>query len=429
MEDGVFAVQATGGDTHLGGEDFDAHLVDHVVLACARKRAGTDKKVKKVKNGHKNQKGSSAAEKKAKADEQRYVGEMKANKKAMRRLAALCEVAKRELSTADDAEVDAPDVLPGVDLKVRVTRQAFEGLCAELFQSCLDTVEAVVRDAACQLSDITECVLVGGSTRVPKLQERLSELFDGRLELCKTVHPDEAVAVGAAVQGAILRAGMSGGGADLAPDGCQDLVLLDVTPLSLGIELEGGQMSTLIKRSTAIPCAKTREYTTVEDYQTAIDVAVYEGERPHVSGNNKLGEFKVEGLYRGKAGEAKVEVSFALDANGILSVSAKDKVTEASASTTIKADRGRLDDEDIEKMIADAKAYREQDAEFARKTSLRNALEEACYETKKNVSGARKAAIDDMLEWLEYDAEDADMAALTERVETLKSDFGVTVKA
>lgn len=202
-------------------------------------------------------------------------------------------------------------------MKVRVTRQAFEGLCSDLFQSCMDTVEAVVRDAACQLSDITECVLVGGSTRVPKLQERLHALFEGRLELCKTVHPDEAVAVGAAVQGAILRAGMStearadtrsdgaasmpwrttrikvfsearpvrqtgGGGADLAPDGCQDLVLLDVTPLSLGIELEGGQMSTLIKRSTAIPCAKTREYTTVEDYQTAIDVAVYEGERPHV---------------------------------------------------------------------------------------------------------------------------------------------------
>jgi len=425
LEGGVFAVQATGGDTHLGGEDFDARLVDHVIKSYARKQAGP--RIKAAKNGHKNQKGSSAAEKKRKQDEQQVVGKIKADPRAMRRLSKLCENAKRELSTADDAEVEAEDLIAGIDLKVRVTRAAFEGLCADLFESCLETVEAVVRDAGCQMSDITECVLVGGSTRIPMLQEKLYAQFNGRLELCKTVHPDEAVAVGAAVQGAILRAGMTGGGADLAPEGCQDLVLLDVTPLSLGIELEGGHMSTLIKRSTAIPCQKTREYTTVEDYQTQIDVCVYEGERPHVSGNNKLGEFTVEGLFRGKAGEAKVDVTFALDANGMLSVSAKDTQTNAQAETTIKADRGRLDEEDITRMVADAKKMREQDGGFAEKARLRNALEEACYEAKKTNSGKGKEQLDAMLEWLEYDAEVADLDALTERVKTLKADFGVTV--
>ncbi|KAH8062164.1 ATP binding protein [Aureococcus anophagefferens] len=255
MEDGVFAVQATGGDTHLGGEDFDAALVEHVVMQYARKRAGTNVKEKKKNNGHKNQKGSSAAEKKKKAEETKYAAELRKSSKAMRRLAAACEVAKRELSSADDAVVDAPSILPDVDLCVKVTRQAFEGLCGHLFESCLRTVESVVRDAQCELSQITE-IAVGGSTRA-RLQEALYQLFDEKLELCKSVHPDEAVAVGAAVQGAILSG--HGATADLAPEGCKDLVLLDVTPLSLGIELEGGVMSTLIKRSTPIPCAKANQ--------------------------------------------------------------------------------------------------------------------------------------------------------------------------
>jgi L1 cell adhesion molecule like protein len=430
MEDGVFAVQATGGDTHLGGEDFDAALVEHVVMQYARKRAGTNVKEKKKNNGHKNQKGSSAAEKKKKAEETKYAAEIRKSSKAMRRLAAACEVAKRELSSADDAVVDAPSILPDVDLCVKVTRQAFEGLCGHLFESCLRTVESVVRDAQCELSQITEIVLVGGSTRVPRLQEALYQLFDEKLELCKSVHPDEAVAVGAAVQGAILRAGMTHGGEDLAPEGCKDLVLLDVTPLSLGIELEGGVMSTLIKRSTPIPCAKTREYTTCDDYQTAIDVAVYEGERPAVSANNKLGEFKIDGIERARKGEPKVEVTFALDANGILAVSARDKVTGASASTQIKADRGRLEEEDIQRMIEDAKKYREDDAAFADKAGLRNALEEAAFAAKAACKDdAKKATLETMLEWLEYDAEDASMDELNERVKTMKVDFGVTVSA
>ena len=430
MEDGVFAVQATGGDTHLGGEDFDAALVEHVVMQYARKRAGTNVKEKKKNNGHKNQKGSSAAEKKKKAEETKYAAELRKSSKAMRRLAAACEVAKRELSSADDAVVDAPSILPDVDLCVKVTRQAFEGLCGHLFESCLRTVESVVRDAQCELSQITEIVLVGGSTRVPRLQEALYQLFDEKLELCKSVHPDEAVAVGAAVQGAILRAGMTHGGEDLAPEGCKDLVLLDVTPLSLGIELEGGVMSTLIKRSTPIPCAKTREYTTCDDYQTAIDVAVYEGERPAVSANNKLGEFKIDGIERARKGEPKVEVTFALDANGILAVSARDKVTGASASTQIKADRGRLEEEDIQRMIEDAKKYREDDAAFADKAGLRNALEEAAFAAKAACKDdAKKATLENMLEWLEYDAEDASMDELNERVKTMKVDFGVSVSA
>lgn len=311
---------------------------------------------------------------------------------------------------------------------MRVTRRAFEGLCAGLFESCLETVKHVCKDAETGLSQITECVLVGGSTRVPALQTQLYDLFEGRLELCKTVHPDEAVAVGAAVQGAILRSGATHGGEDLAPDGCKDLVLLDVTPLSLGIELEGGVMSTLIKRSTAIPCAKTREYTTCDDFQTSIDVAVYEGERPAVSANNKLGEFKIDGIQRARKGEPKVEVTFALNADGILSVSARDKVTEAEASTTIKADRGRLSEEDVARMIEDAKKMRASDASSGKKNALRNALEEACYELKADTTlGDKVKQLDTMLEWLDYDAEDASVDELTARARELQTDFGRTV--
>ena len=189
------------------------------------------------------------------------------------------------------------------------------------------------------------------------------------------------MAYGAAVQGAILQSGGSGGGAALEGI-CTDLLLLDVAPLSLGIELEGRVMSVLIPRNTAIPCVKSREYTTCEDWQTEIDVVVFEGERPHTSGNNKLGEFKISGIQRARRGEPKVDVTFHLDANGILSVSATDKVTGAKANARIKADRGRLTDEDIERMIADAERYREADALLAKKIHLRNALEEAVYRVK-----------------------------------------------
>merc|ERR1712032_649611 len=268
------------------------------------------------------------------------------------------------------AEIEVPFLLAGdFDFNVTLDRAKFEELNATLFKRCIDTVKEVMQDAECSTDDVTDLVLVGGSTRIPCLQKSLHHMFGGRIELCKSVHPDEAVAHGAAVQGHILAIGGTGGGKDLAGiDQMTDLLLLDVTPLSLGIELEGRAMSTLIKRNTAIPCRKTRTYTTVEDWQTEIDVVVYEGERPCVDANNRLGSFVISGVQRARAGEPKVDVTFALDANGILNVSAKDQVTQAEANATIKAEKGRLTDEQIDRMVEDAERYRIQDAELAKKT-------------------------------------------------------------
>jgi len=355
MEGGVFAVKATGGDTHLGGEDFDNCLVDWCL--------------KKVEEKY----GKNASQ------------AVKANQKSQQRLRRAVEAAKRTLSNVQETEIDLDSFVDGDNFNVTVSRATFEKLCQPLFARCIDTVKAVIRDAGATIENVSDVVLVGGSTRVPMIQEQLTALFNGRIELCKAINPDEAVAYGAAVQGAILKAGGSNGGQALGGIST-DLVLLDVTPLSLGIELEGKVMSVLIPRNTAIPCVRAREYTTCEDWQTEIDVVVYEGERPQTSANNKLGEFKISGVQRAKRGEPKVEVSFSLDANGILAVTARDTVTGAEAKANIKADRGRLTDADIDRMISDAEKYKEEDLALARKIHLRNALEEAVYSVKTSLT-------------------------------------------
>jgi L1 cell adhesion molecule like protein len=402
MEGGVFAVKATGGDTHLGGEDFDNAVVDWALKQIEEKS------------------GKNAAK------------AVKANQRAMQRLHREVEKAKRQLSTVTSAEIEIDQLIDGENFSASLTRAAFEKICAPLFARCIDTVKAVIRDANATIETVSDVVLVGGSTRVLALQEQLSALFGGRIDLCKSINPDEAVAYGAAIQGAIIKAGGSGGG--LALDGIStDLVLLDVTPLSLGIELEGRVMSVLIPRNTPIPCTKSREYTTCEDWQTEIDVVVFEGERPQTSANNKLGEFKISGVQRAKRGEPKVEVTFSLDSNGILAVTAMDKVTGAQANADIKADRGRLTDADIERMIADAERYREEDLALAKKIHLKNAIEEAVYSIKSSLTERNDIVgmteLDETLNWLEYDSEGASQEELQKVADKLSNRFGVRIDA
>jgi L1 cell adhesion molecule like protein len=421
MHEGLLEVKATGGDTHLGGEDFDTI----VVKWC----------MEQLEASH----GAETVEK------------LKKSNRAMSRLRRAVETGKRALSTAQSVDIDVDHLLEDVDFTAVLTRSIFEELNAELFQRCLDTVKFVLDDAQVTLEEVSDIVLVGksiphmlmviimiddthyssflsigGSTRVPFLQSSLYDMFGGRIDLCKSVHPDEAVAIGAAVQGHILATGGAGGGQDLSVT--TDLLLLDVTPLSLGIELEGRVMSTLIKRNTAIPCKKTRTYTTVEDWQTSIDVIVFEGERPCVDANNKLGSFQINGVERARAGEAKVDVTFALDSNGILSVSARDQVTQAEAKATIKAEKGRLSAEEVDRMIEEAERYRAQDEELATKTAYKAALEEALFTAQSKASGeSDMIELEAMMDWLELDSDSATLEEMQGRGRILEDKYGILV--
>merc|ERR1719217_698790 len=295
IEDGVFSVMATSGDTHLGGEDSDSPG-------------------------------------------------------ATRKLRSACETAKRQLSSSTSARVEI--TVGDQEISCEVTRAKFERLCENTFQRCLECVKRVLTDAKQSKEDVDEIVLVGGSTRVPRVQAILQEFFDGK-QLCKSVHPDEAVAYGAAVQGAIL-AGVCDGGMD-------NMLLVDVIPLSIGVECEGRQMAKVVPRNTPVPCKKSSEFTTVEDYQTEIDVRIFEGERETTDGNHLLGEFNITGIERAKRGEAKIDVTMEVSTNGLLTVVARDKVTCAKANVEIAHDRGRLSNEEVEAMVAEAERMREED--------------------------------------------------------------------
>lgn len=289
----------------------------------------------------------------------------------MKRVRQKCEDLKRELSVTASAVIEIPALLEGIDFTCDITRDQFNTLNEKLFEKCIDVVKKVMADAKSKEEDITDVVLVGGSTRIPKVQEML-QTYLNKDTLCKTINPDEAVAYGAAVQGAILSGARN--------SATNNLLLVDVTPLSLGIETTGRVMSNIISRNTPIPVRRTKTYTTEDDFQTEVDVTIYEGERQCVDGNNLLGNFRITGIERAKRNEPQVDVTFDIDANGMLTVTACDQVTGAEANVVISNERGRLSDAEIERMLADAAKYKEQDAAQVARIEAKNKLENLLYE-------------------------------------------------
>jgi len=343
IDDGIFEVKATAGDTHLGGEDFDQRLVHHFSTEFKRKNKGKD---------------------------------LTQNKKSVRRLKTACERAKRSLSSSHQASIELDSLFDGIDFFSTISRAKLEELCSDLFRKTLEPVEKVIRDSGIIKNNIDEIILVGGSSRIPKIQSQLSEYFNGK-ELCKSINPDEAVAYGAAIQGAVLT--------NSDDKNIQDLLLLDVVPLSLGVETAGGIKNNLIERHTQIPTNKSQVFSTYEDNKPGCPIQVFEGERAKTSDNNKLGEFTIEGIPPMPRGTPQIEITYDIDADGILNVKAEEKSSGKSENITVTNDKGRLSEEDIKRMVEEGEKFKDDDNLVKETIESKNSFEGYYYHIKQSI--------------------------------------------